>query len=272
MISSQYSSLCRVSAKSRLYSLILAVFLCAGVFIFSSGAAFASGDSTPPRLSWSFSGVTGTYDKAALQRGYKIYREVCSACHSMKYVYYRNLKALGYDEGQIKYIAAQYSYMDGPDDEGEMFERPGLPSDPFKSPFENSKQAAAANNNAVPPDFSLIAKARAGGPDYIYGILTGFEEHAPHGHKLLDGQYWNKYMNGHVISMAPPLSDGAVTYEDGTPEILGQYARDVAQFLMWAADPYMEERKRTGIKVILFLLVFTGVMYALKRIVWSDAH
>ncbi|MCB1839614.1 MAG: cytochrome c1 [Alphaproteobacteria bacterium] len=243
------------------------------VLTFGTGmAAYASEGGEPLiRQSWSFNGPTGTYDRAALQRGYKIYREVCSACHSMKLVYYRNLEALGYNEEQIKNIARDYTYMDGPNDEGEMFERPGLPSDPFKSPYENDKQAAAANN-AVPPDLSLIAKARPGGPDYIFSLLTGFEEHPPEGHTLLPGQHWNHYMPGHVLAMAPPLSDGQVTYEDGTPQTLEQYARDVAQFLMWAADPYMEERKRTGIKVILFLLVFAGVMYTLKKKIWADAH
>ena len=153
-----------------------------------------------------------------------------------------------------------------------MFERPGLPSDPFKNPYANEKQAAYANNNAIPPDLSLMAKARAGGPDYIYALLTGYEDHAPHGHTLLQGQYWNHYKDGNVIAMAPPLSDDQVQYEDGTPQTLDQYARDISHFLMWAADPYMETRKQTGIKVILFLLVFAGVMYALKKKTWKDAH
>ncbi len=243
------------------------------VLTVSSMAAYASeGGEKLPDISYSFDGPTGTYDRAALQRGYKIYREVCSACHSMKLLYYRNLEALGYNEAQIKNIAKEYTYIDGPNDEGDMFERPGLPSDPFKAPYENDKQAASANNNAIPPDLSLMAKARVGGPDYIFSILTGYEESPPEGHHLLEGQHWNRYMAGHVIAMAPPLTEGQVAYEDGTPQTLEQYAKDVSHFLMWAADPYMEDRKRTGIKVILFLIVFAGIMYALKKKVWKDAH
>ncbi|MCB1591504.1 MAG: cytochrome c1 [Alphaproteobacteria bacterium] len=238
----------------------------------STPSRASGGEEKPQDVQWSFDGPTGTYDRAALQRGYKIYREVCVSCHSMNLIYYRNLEALGYNEAQIKNIAGEYTYMDGPDDEGEMFERPGMPSDRFKAPFANAKQAAAANNGAIPPDLSLIAKARAGGPDYIFSLLTGYEEHAPHGHVLQNGQHWNRYMSGNVISMAPPLADGQVTYEDGTPQTLEQYARDISHFLMWAADPYMEQRKQTGLKVIIFLIVFAGIMYALKKKTWKDAH
>ncbi len=249
------------------------VVLAVAALTMISPVAFAAGGGEPlPDQDWSFEGPTGTYDRAALQRGYKIYREVCAACHGMDLLYYRNLSALGYNENQIKNIAAEYIYEDGPNEEGDMFERPGLPSDPFKNPYENEKQAAYANNNAIPPDLSLMAKARAGGPDYIYALLVGYEDHAPHGKELLTGQYWNKYKDGNVIAMAPPLVDGQVQYEDGTPQTLDQYSRDIAHFLMWAADPYMETRKQTGIKVILFLLVFAGIMYALKKKTWKDAH
>lgn len=225
----------------------------------------------PEHQHWHFSGISGTYDRAALQRGYKVYREVCAACHSMKRVYFRNLEGIGYDEGQVKNIAAEYSVEDGPNDEGDMFTRPARPSDPFPSPFPNDAAAKFANNGALPPDLSLITKARHHGPDYVYGILTGYAE-PPAGVALLSGQYWNKIMPGNVIAMAPPLSDGMVAYEDETPMTVDQYARDVVEFLTWAGDPYMEERKRTGIKAILFLLVFTGIMYAYKRRIWSDVH
>lgn len=223
--------------------------------------------------SWSFEGPFGTYDRASLQRGLKIYREVCSSCHSLKRVYYRNLEALGYDEDQVKNTAAEYNVTDGPDDSGEMFERAALPSDHFVAPFPNEQAAKAANGGALPPDLSLITKARHGGPDYIFSLLTGYEASPPHGEELMPGQSWNKYFPGHKLSMAPPLTNGQVSYEDdGSPEVLEQYAKDIATFLNWAADPYMEERKRTGLAVILFLLVFAGVMRAVKKKTWADLH
>ncbi len=222
-----------------------------------------------PHVDFSFKGPFGTYDRGALQRGLQVYTQVCSACHGMKYVSYRNLSDLGYNEAQIKAIAAQNSTMDGPDDEGEMFERPMRPSDAFKEPYANDKQARYANNGALPPDLSLIAKARGGGADYIYALLTGYED-APEGVTLSSGQHWNKYMAGNKIAMAAPLSDDIIAYEDESPTTADQYAKDVSHFLMWAAEPKMEVRKRTGIKVILFLLVFAGIMYAVKKKIWAD--
>jgi ubiquinol-cytochrome c reductase cytochrome c1 subunit len=220
---------------------------------------------------WSFNGPLGTYDRGALQRGYKVYREVCSACHSMKRVAYRNLHGIGYNEEEIKSIAAGYTVMDGPNDEGEMFERPARPSDHFKSPFANDRAAMYANNGALLPDLSLIIKARHGGADYVYGLLTGYAE-PPEDVHLLSGQHWNKAMSGHVIAMAPPLSDGQVAYEDGTPTTVDQYAKDVSHFLTWVAEPEMENRKRMGVKVVLFLLVFAGIMYGVKRKLWAKLH
>lgn len=247
------------------------LLLIAVLFAFSAPvvAHAAGGGEKPPHMHWHFNGPIGTYDKAAMQRGLKIYREVCAACHSLDRVAFRNLSALGYNENQIKNIAAEYTVMDGPDEDGEMFERPGLPKDTFPSPFPNAKAAAAANGVA-PPDLSLITKARGHGPDYLYGILTGYDESK--GKDLPAGQYWNKYMSGHVIAMAPPLSDGMVSYEDGTPETIAQYSADVVNFLTWAADPYMEERKKTGIKVVIFLIVFASLMYAVKRKIWRKVH
>ncbi len=237
-------------------------------------AALASGDGPAiPSQDWSFSGAFGTYDKAAMQRGYKIYREVCSSCHAMKRVYFRNLEALGYNEAQIKNIAAEYTVINKePNDEGEMFERPALPSDAFISPFANDNAAKYANGGALPPDLSLITKARRNGSNYVHALITGYVEHPPHGEEVADGQYWNTYFPGHKLSMAPPLMEGQVSYEDGTPETLDQYAQDVVQFLTWGADPHMEERKSTGFKVIIFLLMFAGVMLSVKRKIWSDAH
>jgi ubiquinol-cytochrome c reductase cytochrome c1 subunit len=233
----------------------------------------AAGDAPkPPSVDWSFNGPFGAYDKAALQRGFQVYKQVCAACHSMDRVYYRNLTALGYSEDQAKSAAAEYTVMDGPNDEGEMFERPARPSDPFKAPYENEQAAKYANNGALPPDLSLITKARMGGADYIYGILTGYED-APEGVDLLAGQYYNKYMAGHVIAMAPPLSDGVVAYEStDVAQTVDQYAKDVAHFLTWAAEPEMEVRKQTGLKALIFLGVFAALLYAVKRKLWAKLH
>lgn len=224
-----------------------------------------------PNEHWSFEGPFGSYDRASLQRGFQVYKQVCAACHSMKRVSYRNLSALGYSEAQIKSVAAEYTVTDGPNDEGEMFERPARPSDHFKSPYTNDNQAKASNNGALPPDLSLIIKAREGGPNYVYGILTGFQTPPP-GTELAPNQHWNKYMSGHKIAMPPPLAEGAVSYEDGSPTTVDQYAHDVVTFLNWASEPELEERKQTGIKALLFLAVFAGLMYNVKRKIWSKVH
>jgi len=234
--------------------------------------AYASGsehDTVPPHQDWPFDGYRGTFDKGALQRGFQVYKQVCSACHSMKRIAFRNLAALGYNEEEIKALASEYTVIDGPNDEGEMFERPARPSDHFPSPYPNEQAARYVNNGALPPDLSLIVKAREYGADYVYGILTGYEE-PPHDVKLLAGQHWNKYMPGHKIAMPLPLSDDMVSYGDGTPTTLEQYAKDVAQFLTWAAEPEMEDRKRIGVKVLLYLFAFAGIMYAVKKKIWSN--
>lgn len=236
-----------------------------------ASASAAEGTPHPEAQSWSFDGPFGTFDRAALQRGFKVYRQVCAGCHAMKRIRFRELEALGYDESQIKAIAAEYTYEDGPNDDGEMFERPGLPSDAFKSPYPNDNAAKANNGGALPPDLSLITKARHGGADYVYGILTGYEA-APEHVKLLDGQYYNKIMAGHVIAMPPPLADDGVTYEDGTPQTVEQYSKDVSHFLAWAAEPEMEDRKRLGIAVLIFLAALFGVMYKIKKKIWADVH
>jgi ubiquinol-cytochrome c reductase cytochrome c1 subunit len=247
---------------------IFALFMAAGG---TPKAQASEGAVHPAQQSWHFDGFAGTYDRGALQRGYKVYREVCAACHSMKRVHFRNLEALGYDESQIKTIASGYNVTDGPNDEGDMYERPARPSDAFPSPFPNKNAAKFANGGAAPPDLSLITKARHDGPNYVFSLLTGYEE-PPHGEMLNDGQHWNKYFPGHKLAMAPPLSDDQVAYEDGTPQTVEQYARDVTEFLTWAADPYMEERKRTGRATLIFLLVLAGIMYAVKRRIWADQH
>ena len=226
-----------------------------------------------PKLDWSFNGPFGTYDKASLQRGFLVYKQVCSACHALDKMYYRHLGALGYSDAQIKTIAAEVTVTDGPNDEGEMFDRPGRPSDKIKKPFANDKAAMFANNGALPPDLSLITKARHGGADYVYAVLTGYEE-PPEGMTLMNGQHYNKAKDGHIIAMAPPLvADGQVPYEDAaTPQTVDQYAKDVANFLTWAAEPEMEQRKRMGVKVVVFLAFFAAIMYGVKRKIWANIH
>jgi len=246
----------------------------------------------PVEQNWSFSGPFGTYDRAQLQRGLKVYREACAACHGLSRVAFRSLEELGYSEAQIRALAAEYTIVDGPNEDGEMFERPGKPSDHFPSPFPNDEAAKAANNGAVPPDFSLIAKARSvtrgfpqfvfdvftqyaeGGPDYVYSLLTGYEENPPEGVAIPDGTYYNPhFISGPALAMPPPLSDGQVTYDDGSPETLQQYARDVAAFQMWAAEPHLESRKQIGFVVMIFLLGFAGMVYLTKRKIWAnEAH
>lgn len=249
---------------------LIAAGLAVGIAIGAGPAVAAEGEALP-KYDWSFSGVFGNFDRPAMQRGLQVYRENCSACHGLKYVAFRNLAALGYGEDEIKAMAAEYSIPDGPDDEGEMYERPGRPSDYFPSPFPNSKAAAYANNGAVPPDLSLMAKARPGGPDHLRGILLGYVD-PPADFEALEGLSYNLYFPGNQIAMPPPLFDDAVEYADGTEATTEQMATDVTNFLMWTAEPYLEERHSMGVKVILFLLVFTGILYAAKRKVWSDLH
>jgi ubiquinol-cytochrome c reductase cytochrome c1 subunit len=236
-----------------------------------AASAHAAGDATPPRQHWSFQGIFGTFDRAALQRGYQVYKEVCAGCHGMQYLYYRHLKALGFNDDEVKALAAGYEVTDGPNDQGEMFKRPGQPSDRFVSPFANEKAARAANGGAFPPDLTLMTKARDHGADYVYALLTGYKD-PPAGVMLLQGTNYNVYFPGNRIAMPPPLSDGAVTYADGTKADVAQMARDVTTFMSWAAEPELEARKQMGIKTILFLIVFTGLLYAVKRKVWKGVH
>lgn len=237
-----------------------------------AGTAHATGETPEvPSHEWTFDGVFGTFDRAAAQRGLQVYLEVCSTCHSLSLVSYRNLADLGFNEDEVKAIAARYMVTDGPDENGEMFERPGIPADRFVAPFPNEQAARAANNGALPPDLSLIYKAREGGADYLQAFLTGFEE-PPADVELMPGMYWNEYFPGHQTAMPDILMDGGVEFADGTEATAENQARAVVNFLAWAAEPHMEERKRMGAKVVLFLLVFTGMMYAVKRKVWADLH
>lgn len=243
------------------------------VTAFTGGAAKAAGDAPVPEAQdWSWQGLFGTYDRAQLQRGFQVYKNVCAGCHSLRFIAFRNLEGIGFNEEQIKAIAAEYDIEDGPNDDGDMFTRPGIPADYFPSPFPNEKAAAASNGGAIPPDLSLMNKARVNGPDYVFGLLTGYEDEAPEGFDLADGKYYNHYFPGHQIAMAPPLYDEAVEYTDGTPATVEQHARDITAFLNWTAQPELEERKALGMKVILFLIVLTAMLYAVKRKIWRDVE
>ena len=220
---------------------------------------------------WSFDRLFGTFDLAAAQRGFQIYSNVCSNCHSMQLLHYRDLSGIGLDPDQVKAVAAGVTVPQGVDDQGASKDGLATPASQFKSPFANEKAARAANNGALPPDLSLIVNAREGGPDYIYGIVTGFAQ-APEGFKMQDGMYYNKMYPGHQIAMPQPLQDGTVEYADGTANNLSQEAHDVVTFLGWAANPETVERKQMGVRVILFLVFMTGLTYAVKRKVWSDVH
>lgn len=236
------------------------------------GAAQASGDTPhPPAQKWSFDGMFGTFDRAAAQRGFQVYRNVCAGCHSMKQIDFRHLAGLGYKEDQIKAFAAEAEVPDGPNDAGEMFTRPGTPADGLPKPFPNEKAAAAANNGKAPPDLSLMVKARKGGADYVYGLLTGYTA-APAGFAVPEGGNYNAYFPGHVIAMAPPLAEDAVEYQDGTKASVAQMAKDVSTFLAWTAEPELEARKSMGLKVLVFLVILTGLLFRVKKIVWKDVH
>jgi ubiquinol-cytochrome c reductase cytochrome c1 subunit len=244
----------------------------AAVALGFAAPAFAAGDvATPPAQKWSFNGPFGTYDRAELQRGYQVYKEVCAACHAMKYVAFRNLTDLGFTAAEVKALAATFETTDGPNDAGEMFKRPGLPQDKFPSPFANEKAARASNGGAYPPDLSLIAKAREHGPDYLVALLSGYKA-PPAGVTLGEGLHYNEYFPGHQIAMPQPLNADQVTYADGTKATVEQMSRDVSAFLMWAAEPKLEDRKRMGFKVMFFLVVLTGLFFFAKKRIWSKLH
>ena len=223
------------------------------------------------KTDWSFKGLFGKFDRGSLQRGYQVYSEVCSSCHSMKYVSYRNLSEPGgpeFTEEQVKAIAASFEVVDGPNSDGEMFVRPAKLSDKFVMPFENVKAAQAANGGAYPPDMSVLAKARSGGVDYIYSVLLGYED-PPSGVTLDEGVYYNKYMYGNNIKMAKPLSNDLIEYSDGTVTTEEQMAKDVTTFLMWAAEPHLEARHKMGFKAILYLIILTILVYFSMKKIWS---
>ena len=220
-----------------------------------------------PKLDWSFSSIIGTFDRASQQRGLQVYKEVCSGCHGLRLLAYRNLKAIGYNDDEIKAFASENS-VNTINDDGEVVERQARPSDKFVSPYPNEQAARAANGGAYPPDLSLIIKARSGGADYLHALLTGYVD-APAEKKVPDGMYYNKYYSGNLIGMPQPLYEDGVTYADGTKASPDQMAKDVTAFLAWASEPEMEDRKRLGISVILFLLVLTILSYLAMKQIWA---
>ena len=262
------------------------VFFFGMISLLSVGSVCASGGAKPAKdIDYSFEGAFGKFDKAQLQRGFQVYKEVCSACHSLHYVSYRELgekTGPGFTEAEVKAVAAEYEVTDGPNEAGDMYKRPAMPSDKFVSPYANPEAAIAANG-AYPPDLSLITKARAGwggtfkqlfnglgGPEYVYSVLTGYSD-APKDLKGPEGKHYNEYFSaGPWITMAPPLSDGLVTYADGTPSTMDQMARDVSAFLAWTAEPRMTERKETGFRVMVFLIIFAGLLFASYKVLWRD--
>ncbi len=252
-----------------------AVLLGCFIMLLAGGGSHGGGEDNksakaPKQIAWPFDGVTGSFDRQAIQRGFQVYKEVCSACHGLKRVAFRSLQDVGFSEAEVKALAAEYTYMTL-NDEGEEVERPGKPSDKFPSPFANELAARAANNGMYPPDLSLIVKARAGGANYIYSLLTGYSD-APEGVDVPEGMHYNPYFEGRKIAMAPPLSADIVSYEDGTEASVDQLARDVVIFLQWAAEPEMEQRKAMGIKVLIFLAVMSILFYIAKKRIWRDVE
>ena len=250
------------------------------IFILTANSVFASQSSHegalstaalhPKQLKWSFDGVFGSIDKASAQRGFQVYKEICSSCHSLKLMSYRNLEKIGFSPEEVKFIASEYSIADGPDDEGEMFDRPGLPSDRFVSPYVNDNQARASNGGALPPDLSLMVKARHDGANYIYSLLTGYAQ-APEGFALTEGKNYNLYFEGRQVAMPAPITDdGQVEYKDGTYATKEQMITDVVNFLQYAAEPETEHRKKMGVRTMIFLLILFAILIVAKRAVWRD--
>jgi cytochrome c1 len=247
--------------------------LAAAVVAGLAPAALASEGGAPlMKPGFSFDGVFGRYDQAALKRGFTVFHDVCGNCHGLRLVAYRNLKAVGLTDEEVKTVAAERELPDEPNDEGQVPMRPGRPSDRYIPPFPNEKAAGVGFGGAAPPDLSLITKARFNGPDYVYSLLLGYEETAPEGVSIPEGKYYNTYFPGHAISMPPQLMDDMVTYADGTKATKEQIAHDVVTFLNWAAEPELNDRKALGLWVMGFLAVLTALFYALKRQIWKDLH
>lgn len=223
----------------------------------------------PPQYEWNHTGPLESLDHASIRRGYQVYKQVCAACHSMEYIAFRHLVGVSHTDEEARALAEQIQVVDGPDEEGNMFERPGKLSDYFPNPYANEEAARAANNGAYPPDLSMITLARHGGEDYIFALLTGYREDPPAGIDLREGQAYNAYFPGQAIGMAQQLYPGVMEYDDGTPATVSQMAKDVSTFLVWAAEPHFDERKRMGMKVLTILSVMAGILLYYKRHKWS---
>jgi ubiquinol-cytochrome c reductase cytochrome c1 subunit len=261
---------CARFALHAAFAIFAAPILVAIVGALAATPAAAQEQGAYTKQNWGFDGPFGTFDRAAAQRGFQVYKEVCAACHAIKEGYYRDLAGIGLSEAQIAASAASVTVSVIGDD-GQPTDRPALPSDHFRSPFPNEQAARAAMNGAYPPDLSVIEKAREGGADYLYALLTGYRD-PPAGMKLGDGMNYNTVFPGNQITMPQPLHDGQVTYGDGTPATVEQMSRDVVTFLAYIANPEMEARKRMGVKMVLFFLALTGLTYAVKRKVWADVE
>jgi ubiquinol-cytochrome c reductase cytochrome c1 subunit len=283
--------------KSRLF--ILPAVTMMTVLGLTSAASAAGGEIEIERQDWSFGGIFGTYDAQQLRRGFGIYKEVCASCHGLKRIAFRNLAERGgpeFDAEEVKALAATYEVKGQPDDSGEVQTRPATLADKFPPLYANEKEARSIHNGALPPDLSLIAEARGvayhvpwdlhpfhmlkdistgyqeGGPDYIHALLTGYREEPPEGKEVGPGMYWNDYYPGHQIAMAPPLIADSGFYNDGSPETVEQYAKDVSAFLAWAGDPSLNQRKSSGWVAVLFLIITSILLYISKRRIWSDVH
>ncbi len=253
--------------RTLVIALATAASMTAGAAVWAS-----SGEQKHPRqMEWSFDGMFGRVDKQSAQRGLQVYKEVCAACHSLNRVAFRTLTDIGFSEAEVKALAATYTITDGPGDDGEMFDRPGKASDKFVPPYPNEQAARAAQGGAYPPDLSLIIKARPDGANYLYSLLTGYAE-APADVHMNEGMYYNPYFPGNQIAMPQPMMADQVSYEDGTQASVDQMARDVVHFLQWAAEPEMEQRKRMGIKVLVYLGIFTVFAFIAKKRVWQKLH
>ncbi|MBT4741111.1 MAG: cytochrome c1 [Rhodospirillaceae bacterium] len=238
---------------------------------FAPATTQAAGEVVLDHQEWSFDGPFGRFDRQQLQRGFQVYREICSSCHGLDYIAFRNLKAIGYSEDQTKVLASEYTLEECCDDQGDIFDRPAIPADYMPNPYPNEQFARASNNGALPPDLSLMTKARHGGPDYMYSLIIGYQDPpAEMEAEMMDGMYYNTVFEGNQIAMAQQLFDELIEYSDGTPATTEQMAKDVSAFLHWAAEPKLEVRKQTGIRVLLFTFIFTVLAYFLKRRIWAD--
>jgi len=235
-------------------------------------AVAAEGARAPDAVRWPFEGVFGKYDRGSLRRGLEVYLNSCSFCHSLRYVAYRNLTEIGLTEHEAKEIAARSSVPDGPNEFGEMFTRQAILSDRFVPPFPNEQAARFANGGALPPDLSLMVKARKRGASYLFSLMTGYEDFPPEDVELAPGMMYNPYFAGGQIAMPPPLFEGLIANAEGAPATVEEMAHDVTQFLAWAAEPKLEARKSMGLRVMIFLVILTGLFIAVKRRVWSSVH